>query len=235
MNTQDFLAYRSALPGTRKKLLLSKLLTDNSRLVDKFVDRLIRRSSIRAPREDIYQAAMIGLMRAIDRLDPEKGKLSTYAAHWIRKEVARELRMHTDLYRPEGTGVPYQATRLQEQTEALHGRTPTASEYSAALGWDVTASKVEEWRAEAPHFDRDSVAKDELPGADMRPDTLLDEKEAAKKLYQGIEKLDKREREVTVLLARGFLPQEIARKLKMSVNQVVRLKKAAREKLSREM
>jgi RNA polymerase sigma factor (sigma-70 family) len=51
---------------------------------------------------DLFEAGVIGMMRAIDRIDPARGtRFSTYASHWIRNYVrmtAREL--HTIIHVP---------------------------------------------------------------------------------------------------------------------------------------
>jgi RNA polymerase sigma-32 factor len=51
-----------------------------------------------APIEDLVQEGNVGLLKAADRFDPDRGtRLATYAAYWIRAEireyVARGLRM----------------------------------------------------------------------------------------------------------------------------------------------
>lgn len=40
---------------------------------------------------DIIQEGNIGLMRAVDKFDPSRGRLSTVATHWIRQSIIRAL------------------------------------------------------------------------------------------------------------------------------------------------
>ena len=56
---------------------------------------------------DLFQAGVLGMLRAIDTIDPTKGtRFSTYASHWIKnyvRKTARDLRniirIPPDLYR----------------------------------------------------------------------------------------------------------------------------------------
>lgn len=43
---------------------------------------------------DLENVGVIGLMKAIERYDPEKAAFSTYALDWIRNEVQRHLQSH---------------------------------------------------------------------------------------------------------------------------------------------
>src|SRR5262249_4472920 len=40
---------------------------------------------------ELIAAGKIGLMKAAERFDPRKGKFSTYAAYWIKKEMFRAV------------------------------------------------------------------------------------------------------------------------------------------------
>lgn len=44
--------------------------------------------------EDLEQAGMLGVMRALQDYDPERGTFSTYAWQWVRQYVRRELDNH---------------------------------------------------------------------------------------------------------------------------------------------
>jgi len=53
---------------------------------------IARRSSARIPLSDRFQAGCEGLMRAIEKFDFRLGyKFSTYATHWIRQSITREV------------------------------------------------------------------------------------------------------------------------------------------------
>lgn len=62
----------------------------NLRLVVTLAKRYTARS--RLPLSDLVQEGNLGLMKAVDRFDPERGfRFSTYAAWWIRHSMARAL------------------------------------------------------------------------------------------------------------------------------------------------
>ncbi len=43
------------------------------------------------PPEDVIQAGTIGLMVGVDRWDPDRARLATYAVHWIRRFIMRHV------------------------------------------------------------------------------------------------------------------------------------------------
>jgi RNA polymerase primary sigma factor len=66
-----------------------KLLLHNLRLVLSITSRY--RIEGLSP-EDLFQEGVLGLMRAIEKFDPDKGwRLSTYATWWIRQSVERAI------------------------------------------------------------------------------------------------------------------------------------------------
>ena len=66
------------------------LINSNLRLVISVAKRYIGSSNM--PFLDLIQEGNIGLIRAVDKFDPEKGfKFSTYATWWIRQAVTRAI------------------------------------------------------------------------------------------------------------------------------------------------
>jgi RNA polymerase sigma-32 factor len=48
------------------------------------------------PREDLFQDGVIGLMKAVDRFDPEEGvRFATYATYWVRAEIQSSMGLGT--------------------------------------------------------------------------------------------------------------------------------------------
>ena len=56
------------------------------------VGRAVRRYRLfRLSREDLVQAGQLGLLQALERFDPARGRFAAYATYWIRKEAQRSL------------------------------------------------------------------------------------------------------------------------------------------------
>lgn len=117
-----------------------RLIEANSRLVISVARRYLGRG---VPLGDLIQEGNMGLMRAVDRYDPERGyRFSTYAIWWIRQAVSRavadqgrtiRLPTHTmeDLNKLDRT-----SRRLTQEL----GREPTAEELAKEVG--MTVDKV---------------------------------------------------------------------------------------------
>lgn len=144
-----YAADRAGAPAERR----SALRDDLTRLCLPFAARMARRYKGRGePLEDLEQVARLGLVKAIDRYDPERGSFTAYAVITISGEIKRHFRDKT-----WGVHVP---RRVQDMSlEVSHAsmllttelsRTPTVAELAAHL--DVPESAVREAQESAAGY-----------------------------------------------------------------------------------
>jgi RNA polymerase primary sigma factor len=126
----------------------TRLVEKNLRLV---VSVAKRYRGYGVPFEDLIQEGNIGLMKAVDKYDPDRGwRFSTYATWWVRQAVGRAVSDKGRTIRlPVHMGEKMRKmARTYNGLSAELGREPTDEEVAGRLGW--TAEKVREVKSAMP-------------------------------------------------------------------------------------
>jgi RNA polymerase sigma factor (sigma-70 family) len=121
-----------------------RFIAANLRLVVSIAKRYQRSDLALA---DLVQEGNLGLIRAVDKFDPERGfKFSTYATWWIRQSVSRAIADKGRAIRVPAHVVDALAALRRTTTEltASLGRAPDDTELLRACG--LTATRLEELR-----------------------------------------------------------------------------------------
>src|SRR5438093_5077200 len=220
------------------------MIRSNLRLVVKIAHDY---ANLGLPLLDLISEGNTGLMKAVERFDPAKGgKLSTYAAWWMKQSIKRALANQSKTIRlpvhlvDKISKMRRVAMKLQEE----FGREPTDEELGEEIG--IAASRVGQMRTaairpaslDAPIGDDDSnnfseVVQDE--NADT-PYEHLEEKTVTKMLQEMVKTLD--EREGTILRYRFGLDggsektlEEVGEKFGVTRERVRQIQNIALNKL----
>lgn len=205
-------------------------------------DFLARRFANRGePIDDLRQVASVGLVKAVERFDPDRGiAFTSFAVPTITGEIKRHFRDRTWSVR-----VPRNLQELTLEIERARtdlgqqlGRSPTVSEIAAHL--DVTDEAVLEG-IEAATYYRSGSLDAPTPGAergslgDHIPSTDDEHTEAENRtlVRQLLAELPVRERRIVYLrYFEGLTQSEIAEQMGISQMHVSRLLSKSMEQLS---
>ena len=231
------------------KAARERMITANLRLVVKLATDY---ANLGLPLLDLVSEGNIGLMKAVERFDPQKGgKLSTYAAWWIKQSIKRALANQGRTIRVPVHQIEKIAKvrRLIERLTAELGREPTDEELADEVGLSgpqvsaLKSSGIQPTSLDAP------VGKDD--GETLFGDMLSDEaaedpleylegKDARAMLGGVLKVLAARERDIIKLRyglggRRERTLEEIGTKLGITRERIRQIQMVALKKMRREM
>lgn len=212
--------------------------TARERMIERYLplaDGLARRyRHTTEPLDDLIQVARIGLMKAVDRWDPDRGySFSTFAVPTITGELQRHFRDRTWTIRPprELQELYMRVQRVREQLSTELGREPTARDVADAIGCDAedVVDALAAGDAYAPRSLDAPVRADEangVTGADLLADDgrEIARSEDAAALWQLAHVLDDRSWEVVRLrFHEDLMQREIGERVGCSQMHVSRI------------
>ena len=212
------------------------------------VRSLARRYSYRGEQlEDLVQIGAIGLIKAIDRFDVNRGvELTTYATPNIIGEIKRHFRDRGWAVRvPRGLQeLNIQLSRLIEELTVQLGRSPTIAELakSAEVSEEEVLEALESGRAysslslsagSAGHDDEGELDPLESLGTEEHQYEVSEDRAV---LAPGFRVLDERERKILHLrFFEGLTQSQIAQQVGISQMHVSRLIRRSLEKIREEI
>ncbi len=224
----------------------SLMIRSNLRLVVKIAHDY---GNLGLPLLDLISEGNIGLMKAVERFDPAKGgKLSTYAAWWIKQSIKRALANQSKTIRLPVHLVDKisKMRRVAMQMSEELGREPTDQELADEVG--LAAGKISQLKTvsirpaslDAPISEDDSTEFGEIVGdmESQNPYEQLRDQDLRDEIGSLLEVLDEREKKI--IYSRFGLDggkaktlEEVGRKFGVTRERIRQLQNIALSKLRR--
>lgn len=214
---------------TGDRRLRNEIVEGHRHLADRFARRYRSRG---IPVDDLRQTALLAMVRAVDRFDPEHGvTFATFASRTMDGELKRTLRDRAWAVRPPRAAQERHLALRKREEELTHklGRAPTITELSHAL--DATVEEVLEAVEAGGARTAGGITRTNEDGSVVDADDLLSVADLGYGLTDDrllvaelLDQLDERSREVIRLRFFERLGQdEIAQRIGVSQSYLSRL------------
>lgn len=221
------------------------MITSNLRLVVKVAKTYIGRSS-NLSFLDLIQEGNLGLMKAIEKFDAEKGfRFSTYATYWIKQAISKAI-----IDQSRAVRLPaHIINELNKFNKAIrelsqqYGRTPTDKELAAYL--EVSVKKINEYYTISKEpcsldvtidEDEDTAMIDLIADENATKFMDIDELSIRDTIYSVLNTLSERERKI-IELRFGFVDgrqhtlEEVGKEFNLTKERIRQLEASALKKL----
>jgi len=186
-----------------------KLVRANMRLVF-HISRYYKFRGVAYP--DLVQEGTFGLIKAVERYDPDRGfRFSTYASWWIKQAVSRAVAEKSRIIRlpVHVHDMMVSIARVERQFAARHSRKPTSAEIADRLALplqkvellvkcsrDVNSIDESVYQNRGKMVSNDVQVKDRIQSTSSMPSVINEKNSLRSELRRAMENLSEREADI---------------------------------------